>query len=236
VACLAALPAIAGAACRQALALGLDVSGSVDAAEYRLQVDGLAAALQDRQVQAAVLADPAHPVRIMVFEWSRQDHQARLVDWTEIRDARTLSAVAGELRRTGGARVSDPSTAIGAAMLYGVAALREQGDCWQKTLDISGDGPANRGRHPGDIPAGATAGVTINGLVIGPGGRANTTKNLSNVKTMLGYYRAFVLRGPGSFAETARDYSDFGAAMRRKLLRELRPAAIARIRAATRPQ
>ena len=33
------------AACRQALALGLDVSGSVDACEYRLQIDGLAQAL-----------------------------------------------------------------------------------------------------------------------------------------------------------------------------------------------
>ncbi|WP_411890192.1 hypothetical protein [Yoonia sp. SDW83-1] len=30
------LPVTADAACRQALALGLDVSGSVDAAEYRL--------------------------------------------------------------------------------------------------------------------------------------------------------------------------------------------------------
>ena len=40
-----ALTAGPAAACRQALALGLDVSGSVDAVEYRLQTAGLAAAL-----------------------------------------------------------------------------------------------------------------------------------------------------------------------------------------------
>ena len=48
----------ADAACRLALALGLDVSGSVDAAEYRLQLDGVAAALTDEDVQAALFAMP----------------------------------------------------------------------------------------------------------------------------------------------------------------------------------
>jgi hypothetical protein len=164
----------------------------------------------------------------MVFEWSRQDHQRRLIGWTELRDAATLEGVGRRLRATPAARVPDPSTAIGAAMRYGAAALREQAACWRKTLDISGDGPSNRGRHPGAVPAAAMAGVTVNGLVIGPSGRANTTKDLSDVKSMIAYYRAFVLRGPGSFAETARDYGDFSAAMRRKLLRELRPAAVSR--------
>ena len=37
------LPGVARAQCRQALLLALDVSGSVDAREYRLQLDGLAA-------------------------------------------------------------------------------------------------------------------------------------------------------------------------------------------------
>lgn len=36
------LPHAAQANCRLALALGLDVSGSVDSREYRLQLDGLA--------------------------------------------------------------------------------------------------------------------------------------------------------------------------------------------------
>ena len=47
--------------CRQALALGLDVSGSVDALEYRLQLDGVAGALLDPEVIGAFLAFPDAP-------------------------------------------------------------------------------------------------------------------------------------------------------------------------------
>jgi len=225
----AALPAApAGAACRQALALGLDVSGSVDAAEYRLQLDGLAAALLDPEVQAAFLDVPGTPVRLMIFEWSGEGHQRPLVGWTEITGAGRLSGIAGRLRATRATPVQNPSTAIGAAMLYGARALRDQDGCWQRTLDISGDGPANVGRHPRDVPAASMAGITVNGLVIGPDGRANTTKDLTNVKSLLGYYRSFVLRGPDSFAEAALDYADFERAMRRKLIRELRPVAVSR--------
>ena len=55
---LALLPFQAAAACRQALAIGLDISGSVDEAEYRLQLDGLASALLNPDVQKAFLAIP----------------------------------------------------------------------------------------------------------------------------------------------------------------------------------
>ena len=50
---LAATPA--QAACRQALALGLDISGSVGAREYVMQREGLAAALGADAVRAAIL-------------------------------------------------------------------------------------------------------------------------------------------------------------------------------------
>lgn len=70
---LAALVLCAGAAdaaCRQALALGLDVSGSVDAQEYRLQTDGLAAALLHPEVVEAFLALSDLPVSLAIYEWS----------------------------------------------------------------------------------------------------------------------------------------------------------------------
>ncbi|MDB9698447.1 DUF1194 domain-containing protein, partial [Planktomarina temperata] len=57
----------AAAACRQALALGLDVSGSVDEAEYQLQLQGLAAALISDDVRASLMRLPDAPVRILVF-------------------------------------------------------------------------------------------------------------------------------------------------------------------------
>ena len=44
-----ALVASPAAGCELALALAVDVSGSVEADEYRLQMDGIAAALADRR-------------------------------------------------------------------------------------------------------------------------------------------------------------------------------------------
>ena len=59
-----AFPGLAQSSCRQALALGLDVSGSVDTFEYRLQIDGLAGALLRPEVQQAFLTFPAAPATV----------------------------------------------------------------------------------------------------------------------------------------------------------------------------
>ncbi|WP_299849270.1 DUF1194 domain-containing protein [uncultured Roseovarius sp.] len=207
-------------ACRIALALGLDVSGSVDDEEYRLQLDGLAAALLTPEVQEALLAVPQAPAELAIFEWSGLNQHRLLVDWTKIDDAGKLRAISSRLRGTF-ASYTDPSTAIGAAMAYGAGLLEQRQNCWQRTLDLSGDGPANTGPDPGLIPEAVTGGITINGLVVVPTARANTTKNLRNVKTLLEYYQAQVIRGPGAFVEVAQDFDDFERAMTRKLIREL---------------
>ena len=41
------------------------------------------------------------------------------------------------------------------------------------------------------------------------------------------YYREQVIRGDGAFVEVAGSYEDYGEAMRRKLLREIRAMAFA---------
>ncbi len=60
------------------------------------------------------------------------------------------------------------------------------------------------------------AGITINGLAI-----------LNEVPDLDRYYRDHVIGGPGAFMMTATDYSDFGTAIRRKLVREIRGAPVA---------
>lgn len=224
--CALAVPALP--ACRQALALGMDVSGSVDAFEYRLQVNGLATALSDGEVQAAILMMPQAPVRLMVFEWSGIHHQRDIIGWTDLRGHADLVTIAQRLRATQAAHINDPSTAISAAMEYGARALAAQSDCWSLTLDLSGDGPANFGAHPGGLGRDELGDITINGLVIGPQSRANTSKNLANVKSLEGYYRSFILRGPGAFVEVALDHADFADAMKRKLIKELRAPVLSR--------
>ncbi|WP_425099629.1 DUF1194 domain-containing protein [Tropicibacter sp. S64] len=204
---LSVLAGAAEAACRQALSLGLDVSGSVDAQEYRLQLDGLAAALENGEVVDAFLAMPDAPVRLMVFEWSGPHAPRVLQEWVTVLGAPDLAAVAQRLRRTGRAKL-DPSTAIGVAKQAGARMLADQGACWRRVLDLSGDGESNTGPRPQDVRPG---GLTINALVVTgeePG-------------ALLGYFKAYVIEGEQAFVEPALGFEDFEAAMVRKLKREL---------------
>ncbi len=69
----------AEAACRQAWEIGLDISGSVDGGEYRLQLDGLASALLDKDVRGAFLAMPVAYERLFIYEWGGYATQRPLV-------------------------------------------------------------------------------------------------------------------------------------------------------------
>ncbi len=217
---LAALLATpADAACRQALALGLDVSGSVDDTEYRLQLDGLANALTMPEVQAAFLALPEAPVRLYVFEWSGSGPKRQVLDWREIATATDLAGVAAKLRATGRAPMPQ-STALGEAMVTGAKALAAQPSCWRRVLDLSGDGKSNAGPRPRDV-RGGLGDVTVNGLVIGSDPRSAGDQRSPLVGELQAYYAAEVIRGPDAFIEVALGFEDFEAAMARKLLKEL---------------
>ncbi|WP_343294142.1 DUF1194 domain-containing protein [Ruegeria sp. ANG-R] len=86
------------AQCRQALALGLDVSGSVDSREYQLQLNGLAAALRHPDVVNLILSNPTTFVRVAIFEWSETGHQRLLLDWTDIRASADLHRIEQRLQ------------------------------------------------------------------------------------------------------------------------------------------
>ena len=197
--------------CRLALALAIDVSSSVDAEDYRLQSDGIAAALLAPEVQAAFLAGPGS-VALAIYEWSGQRQQALLQDWVMIEGpddlARVAAALAGRVRST-----DQYPTALGMAIEYGARLLRRGPRCDQDKLDISGDGTNNDGIGP--TAAARDASITINGLPI-----------VRFRRTLERYYSEFVIRGPGAFVETADGYEDFARAMRRKLLREVEPAVV----------
>jgi hypothetical protein len=213
---LAAAGPAAAQGCRIALALGLDVSSSVDGTEYRLQTDGLAAALRDPEVTAAFLAVPGTTVELMIYEWSGRRQQAVAVDWTEIASADDLADVATRLGAWPRA-FSRHATAIGDAILYGATALAGRAECPERILDVSGDGETNDGVSP--IVAKRSPAfeeVTVNGLVIG------VTRRI-----LARHYETFVIHGPGAFVEMADDHADFARAMKRKLIREVTPRAVA---------
>ena len=126
---LACLPVTGHAApCRQALALGLDVSGSVDAREYRLQMGGVAQALDDPAVRDKLLLQPDAPVSLLIFEWSGPQDQAVVVPWTAIDGPAALDGVIATLRATG-RRDATPGTALGTAMQFGADRLAQRPEC-----------------------------------------------------------------------------------------------------------
>nr|WP_299964443.1 DUF1194 domain-containing protein [uncultured Roseobacter sp.] len=217
----ASLPVAGFTKCRQALALGLDVSASVDLREYRLQLDGIVTALTDPGVMAAFLTEPSAPVMLLVFEWSGPADQTIIVPWTKIAGEDTLAEVSAALANAE-RRVTTPGTALGVAMQTGAAFLDEHPDCWRRTLDISGDGEANLGPRPRSLKDAIGArGITINALVIGADAPGTGDRRQADIAALSSYFRTEVITGPDAFVQTALGFEDYAKAMTAKLKREL---------------
>ena len=211
----------AAQACRLALALALDVSGSVDADEYRLQMSGLANALGSPDVEAALFAIPDAPVALSVFEWSSSDYQRIVQSWVLINDRDILDEVRANLY-TWERQKAPEATGLGSALLFAKDLFQVGPKCWKQTLDVSGDGKNNDWPTPMSLRAdGQLDGMRINALAI--------TKPQTNLESssaipgtnLIDYFKARVIQGPDAFVEVARGFGDYAEAMRRKLLREL---------------
>jgi hypothetical protein len=195
------------------LVLALDASASVDAREFRLQLDGLAMALRDPQVGAAIDSLAPLGAAIAVVQWGGASDTRVVIPFTHVgsaREARALGHVAGLIQRWHRAT----STSIAAAMRDGRDLLESNAfEGGRRVIDISGDGPDNGGIDLAWMRERLRrGGITVNGLAI-------EQEDLSLTE----YYHDNVITGQGAFVETAQDYEDFGRAMREKLLRELRP-------------
>lgn len=210
---LVADPALAN--CRLALALGLDISSSVDQDEDKLQRLGLANALVSPEVMAAILSTPGQSVALAVFEWSGRYQQDLTLDWRLLTSQADVLAAA-ETIRTSRRRYAEFPTALGFALGYAAGVLAQAPPCLFQTLDISGDGVNNDGFRPElayrNFPLDE---VTVNGLAIG-----------GQEDDLQGYYRRELIKGPGAFVEVAQSFSDYERAMQRKLVRELETRAI----------
>lgn len=204
--------------CRQALALGLDVSGSVDSIEYRQQLYGLATALSQPSVQDVLLRSPQSPVLLTVYEWSGPDDQALIAPWTKITSHEVLTNFIDTLK-SHNRTPRDPATSIGSAIQFGAQLLNSQ-ECWVKTLDISGDGKSNVGPAPKQITEHISRDITVNALIIGPHATKGTQR-ITEINELVAYYQANVITPEIGFTETAVGFENYVNAMERKLLREL---------------
>lgn len=210
---LIARPALAGQPVSLELVLGIDSSLSVNNVEYGLQMHGIAAALRNPAVIAAILAHDKG-VAFALFRWAGVAEDEPAVGWRVLRTPADIAATADEIERVKSINVGY-LTAIGEAVAQAMHFLSDNGyDGLARRIDISGDGRSNAGRDPAAMRALAVAGgITVNGLAI-----------LTDDSGLARYYRENVVAGPDAFVEPALDYNAFSRAMLKKLLRELQPA------------
>ena len=203
------------------LVLAVDVSGSIDAEEARQQREGYVAAIADRAVIEAIGANFHRRIAVAYLEWASGDYQHVVVDWSLIEDA--VSAQAFAARLAASPRRSARWTSISAAIDAAVPLFDGNGYAGERrVIDVSGDGPNNRGRPVRDARDGAVAqGIVINGLPI-----LNDRPQPFDLPTPMAmaldrYFADHVIGGPGSFVLPAKDFTDFRNAILSKLIREI---------------
>ncbi|GJE39891.1 hypothetical protein QO016_004454 [Methylobacterium persicinum] len=219
-----------------ALVVSVDVSQSVDDARFRLQMEGIAEALEDPGVVAAITGNPGGILFAMVT-WA--DRAGMPVPWRRIASKADAAAAAAAVRAT--PRQAGEFTCIG-QMFRTVAAsvipaMPLPAD--RIVVDVSGDGSDNC-TDPDALEAERDdllgLGATINGLpilvpgendVVGagayraPGYGLRPTPLPQDRTSLEQWYRAHVVGGPTSFLLAAAGYGDFSRAMRRKFVIEI---------------
>jgi hypothetical protein len=204
------------------LILAADVSRSIDDGEFELQRKGYAAALTDPRVLTAIRGRSGAAIGVCFIEWSGEEDQQVVIDWTEIRDEEDAGTVATAILAA--PRSFMGRTSISAAIDFAMAHFAKSK--WQANrhiIDVSGDGTNNSGRPVTEARDQAIAsGITINGLAI-----INDRPNLgysAHTQPPGGlplYYRQNVIGGPNAFLLVVQDFNSFADAMANKLAKEI---------------
>jgi hypothetical protein len=201
------------------LAMGIDISGSIDPDEAKLQREGYVQAFRDPMIIKAILAGPNGRIAVAYYEWSDAWVQRLLVDWTLLDSEAAILAFANRLSA---APISIARrTSISGAIRYAIPLFsRSPYDTERKVLDLSGDGSNNDGGLVTDMRYEALKErIVINGLPI-----MNDRPNpfgFPSESDLDKYYLHCVTGGPRSFVEVARSFEDFPRAIRKKLLQEV---------------
>ena len=201
------------------LVLAVDVSGSVDEEEGKLQRMGYVNAFRSPSVLRAIQSGRHKSIAVTYIEWAGFDFQRVVVDWKQIHDETSAEKFASLLAET--PIGVGPYTSISGAIEFALPLFENNGfTSERRTIDISGDGPNNSGDYVTNARDRAIrTSVTINGLPIvnnrpSPWGRMP----MPNLDL---YYRNCVIGGRRSFLVVANDFKSFGRAIRRKLILEI---------------
>jgi len=219
-----------------ALIVSVDVSNSVDDARYKLQMEGIARALEDPGVIQAIVGGAKGGILFSMITWA---DQAKVnLPWTRITNAEQAKAAAMRVRAL--PRQGGEFTCMSRMMRFVSDKIVPQvpAKAVKVVLDISGDGRDNCNEQEPVKQVRdelVSYGVTVNGLPIlegnegegeGPGGVPTqsylpTKPGESSSAPLEDWYRDHVKGGPGSFVLPANGYADFGRAIRQKFVLEV---------------
>ena len=227
-----------------ALLVSVDVSNSVDEQRYRLQMDGIAKALEDPGVISAILSGPRASILFSMIEWA--DKPVVAVPWTRIASKAEALALAAVVRKT--PRHDGEFTCMARMMRFVSDKIQPTipVKATRVVMDVSGDGVDNcNGDETTDQVRDELvgAGMIINGLPINEGDPSQPVgagafrapgeamkqlppPNNGAPTTLEPWYRKHVIGGPGSFVLPAFGYDDFGRAIRQKFVVEVSGASM----------
>lgn len=225
-ACLAAAPVQAQEVDVQ-LVLAADVSSSMSSEELRIQREGYASALRSHRVAQAVLSGALGRAAITYVEWAAADEQIVVVPWTVVGSGTDLAAFAGRIAHGPELATARPATALSAALLFAARLFDGSGFAsLSRVIDISGDGPDDKGPPPEEVrDAIVAAGITINAVAIAlpdPDGNGPYAYFYGVAcEEISRYYERKVIGGPGAFAMAVSSLDDFSGTLERKLVLEI---------------
>ncbi len=201
------------------LVLAADISSSMDLEEAALQRQGFVRAFRHRDVIDAIQRGQRGRIAVTYVEWAGDHYQRTGVDWAEVADARSAAAFAEAVERSSVEILE--WTSISAAIAFGAQSFEGNGFRGERRIiDISGDGPNNRGIYVLRARDQALRdGIVITGLPIindrlGPDG-------YPPMPDLDLYYEDCVIGGVGAFIVVANGFEDFARAIRRKVVLEI---------------
>jgi hypothetical protein len=193
-----------------ALVLAIDCSFSVDANEFRQQMEGLGLALQRPEVMRAIHAGNHQRIAVTAMFWSDQDNQMVIIPWSIIAgeaDAREVGQKLFSMPRL----LAEGGTSISMALLYADALFEKAPSAQRRVIDVSSDGRNNVGPPVRRVRDRVLAqGITVNALAI-----------MNEWPTLDIYFESQVAGGEGHFVIPTADYQSYGEAIYRKLLKEI---------------
>lgn len=201
------------------LVLAIDVSGSVDPEEARLQREGYVSAFKDADVVRAISAGFRGAIAVSYIEWAGNAHIWAVSNWVRVDGADSANKLAERLAAE--PLTSGLWTSISGIIEFALPRFDGNGfDGARRVIDISGDGANNDGLLVTVArDAAIKARVTVNGLPI-VNDRLNPFGN-KQIPDLDLYYRHCVIGGAGAFLVVAKGFDAFARAIKRKLIFEI---------------